>query len=190
MKIDFASMFLVGGVILLGLCGFAPLSRSSCTSIANPGSDITKVPAPRPIMSTSMSNTEADDSWRQSAREPVHSAEIATQKAYAQVERRVENVTLTGRILAVLHENKSTRNSDISVATNNGIVTLTGRVGSGQEAKQVEQVVLGVYGVKSVNNSLSYSGGPTGAIPGDADSTGVAHPAYSDTAPAENAPVR
>ena len=90
----------------------------------------------------------------------------------------------------MLHENKFTRDENVHVRADNGMVTLTGRVPSEHSAKRVEQVVASVYGVKTVKNQLSYPTDRGVVTPPDADSTGIARPAYSDTAPAEKAPSR
>jgi BON domain-containing protein len=133
----------------------------------------------------------AADSWQHSASEAIQSTEIATEKAYDQLARNVQNVSLQARVLAVLHENKGTRDcSDVSVTADNGIVTLTGQVASAQSAQRVQDVAATVYGVKAVNNHLQYPHERRAVMPPDADSTGVAHPAYSDIAPAEKAPVK
>jgi hyperosmotically inducible protein len=128
-------------------------------------------------------------SWQQSASEAVRNAEIATQKVYNDLARNVQNVSLEAKIRAVLHENKATRDSDVQVTANHGVVTLTGEVPSAQSAQQVQDVVASVYGVKAVNNNLKYPHDRGNVTPPDADSTGVAHPAYSDTAPAEKVPA-
>ena len=75
------------------------------------------------------------------------------------------------------------------VTADNGIVTLTGQVPSELNARRAQEVVASVYGVRVVNNDLNYPHSREAVTPPDADSTGVAHPAYSDTAPAENAPA-
>jgi hypothetical protein len=49
-------------------------------------------------------------------------------------------------------------------------------------------MVASVYGVKAVYNELRYPRADLAATPPDADSTGVAHPAYSHDAPAERVP--
>jgi hypothetical protein len=89
----------------------------------------------------------------------------------------------------VLHENKSTRGSDVHVTADNGTVTLSGQVPSETRAQTVQEVVANVYGVKTVNNELIYPKNRGAVTPPDSDSTGVAHPAYSDLAPAERAPA-
>ena len=138
---------------------------------------------------TSTTGANAVNSWQQSASDAAHNAEVATEQVYKQVARSVKDISLEARIKAMLHENKSTRDSDVYVTADNGIVTLTGGVPSEHAAQYVQEVVASVYGVKAVNNDLDYPHGRRAVTPPDADSMGIAHPAYSDTAPAENAPL-
>ena len=163
-------------------------SYSSTTTTTMLASSSTSASA-QPGMTNTATTPTGDNrsSWKQSASDTAHNAEIATEKAYNHRARDVKDISLEGRILAVLHENKSTRDSNVHVTADNGIVTLTGKVQSEQNAQRVQEVVASVYGVKAVKNDLDY---PSGAVtPRDADLTGIAHPAYSDTAPAENAPA-
>ena len=176
--------------------GFPLLLGSTIPSLAYTNSYNTTNPTILPTSADS-SETDAtatatettDGSWQQSAGEAVRNAEVATEKAYNQLARNVQNVSLEAKIMAVLHENKATRDADVQVTADNGIVTLTGNVPSAQSAARVQDVVASVYGVKAVNNNLKYPQERGAVTPPDADSTGVAHPAYSDTAPAEKAPA-
>ena len=158
-------------------------SYSGNTAIASTSADAS--PSELGTTTTTVNNS---DSWRQSAGEAVRNAEIATEKAYNQLARNVQNVSLEARIMGVLHENKTTRDSDVQVTADNGVVTITGQVASAQSAQHVQDVIANVYGVKAVNNQLKYPHDRGTVTPRDADSMGVAHPAYSDTAPAEKAP--
>jgi BON domain len=128
-------------------------------------------------------------SWKQSASEAVHNAELVAGNAYNHAAHDVEDLSLKARVEAALHENQSTRGSDVHVTADNGIVTLSGQVPSERSARGVEEVVANVYGVKAVNNDLSYPRNQGVVTPPDADSTVVAHPAYSDIAPAERVPT-
>jgi osmotically-inducible protein OsmY len=163
-------------------------SYTGITTISSTGADPAESD-PSESDPTSSTPANGNGSWQQSASEAVRNAEAATEKAYNQFAENVANVSLEARIMAVLHENKATRDSDVGVTADNGIVTLTGQVVSAQSAQRVQDVVANVYGVKAVNNYLKYPGERGSVTPPDADSTGVAHPAYSDTAPAEKAPA-
>jgi osmotically-inducible protein OsmY len=135
------------------------------------------------------------NSWKDSLNAAAHNlndaaqnVELASEKAYDRVAQDVNDLSLETRIRAMLHENKYARGSDVRVTANNGVVTLTGQVPSQQSARHVQEVVAGVYGVKAVHNDLNYPRHNQLVTPRDADSMGVAHPAYSHTAPAESAP--
>ena len=142
---------------------------------------------------STVSDVDRASSWQDSLNDAVHNlndaahnVELASEKAYDHVARDVKDVSLETRIRAMLHESKYTRGSDVHVTANNGVVTLTGQVPSKQSARHVGEVVASVDGVKAVHNDLNY---PRQVVtPRDADSMGVAHPAYSRTAPAESAP--
>ncbi|MBV8054920.1 MAG: BON domain-containing protein [Deltaproteobacteria bacterium] len=101
----------------------------------------------------------------------------------------MKDISLEARIKAVLQGNKSTRDSDVHIMADNGMVTLTGGAPSEQNAQYVQEVVASVDGVKAVNNDLNYPHSKGTIIPRDADSMGIVHPAYSDTAPAEYVPI-
>jgi BON domain-containing protein len=161
-------------------------SNSDTRSIPIVARTSTDQPAAEPRQSTTSS--DSNGSWQQFAGEAVRDAEAASQKAYNRLAGDVGNVSLEGRVMAVLHENKWTRDSDVQVMADNGIVTLTGNVPSERSAIRVQEVVASVYGVKAVKSELNYPSARGTVTPPDADSMGVAHPAYSDTAPAENAP--
>jgi BON domain-containing protein len=165
-------------------------SSGSTTTATSPADSNTTAPA-QPATTTTRTTTTTENSsgsWQESATNAAHNAEVATEKAYNHVARDVRDISLEARIKAVLHENKSTRDSDVHVTADNGIVTLTGQVPSKRNAQTVQEVVASVYGVKAVNNDINYP--RNRGTPPDADSTGVARPAYSDTAPAENVPGR
>jgi BON domain len=165
---------------------------SSTTVMTGPGNSNPSAQDQSPLSTTTTTTTTSTEnnssSWEHSATEAAHNAKLATENAYNQVARSIRDISLEGKIKTVLHETKATRDSDVHVFANNGIVTLTGAVPSARSAQQVQEVVADVYGVKVVNNELYYPNRRERVTPPDADATGVARPAYSDTAPAERAP--
>jgi osmotically-inducible protein OsmY len=170
-----------------------PSSAQSCSLLSRTATSTGSIrlfdylPAVTPSATTTTENSNG--SWSQSAGEAVHNAEIATEKAYDRAARDVENLALEGRVEAVLNEHKSTRGSDVQVTADNGTVTLRGHVPSEGRAQTVQKLVADVYGVKGVNNQLNYPRNRDAVTPPDSDSTGMAHPAYSDLAPVERAPA-
>ena len=71
------------------------------------------------------------------------------------VREAVSDSGLTAKIKGKLMEDEMTRFSDVSVTTNNGVVTLTGSVPDEQALKQVLSVARGSQGVTRVENDLT-----------------------------------
>jgi osmotically-inducible protein OsmY len=192
-----------GIAVLLNISALSLITMSPlpCFAQGNSYSGTTTITAPvnsnssassQPETTTTTTTTTVENSgssWRQSVRDAARNTEVATENVYNQVARNVKDISLEARIKAVLHEDKSTRDSDVHVTADDGIVTLTGVVPSEQNAQRVQEVVASIYGVEAVSNNLNYPHSGGVATPPDADSTGIVHPAYSDTAPAENAPI-
>jgi len=165
-------------------------SYSGTTTTTAPANSNSSASGQAGTASTATMAENSGSSWRQSVSDAAHNAEVITENVYNQVARGVKDMSLEARINAVLHENKSTRGSDVHVTADNGVVTLTGNVPSERNAQRVQEVVASVYGVDAVNNDLNYPRSGGALTPPDADSMDIAHSAYSDIAPAENAPVR
>jgi hypothetical protein len=196
MKAEIAGWFAIStlsmGLIFPTLC-FAQDNSYSSTITTAPPPGFNTVPPGSPGTTNITTTTTATDnsgSWKQSAFDASHKAEVATKSVYDHAARDVKDISLEARITTVLHENKSTRGSDVHVTADNGIVTVKGHVPSEQNARGVQDIVASVYGVKAVDNELNYPRDRGAVTPSNVDSTAVAHPAYSDTAPAENAPAR
>ncbi|WAT00234.1 molecular chaperone OsmY [Rouxiella chamberiensis] len=60
----------------------------------------------------------------------------------------------TAKVKSALVDDKAIKSTDISVKTDNGVVTLSGFVGSQAEAEQAVAVATKVEGVKSVSDKL------------------------------------
>lgn len=69
-------------------------------------------------------------------------------------QRRLGDLKLAAVIKSTLREHPSTRAVQISVAANNGVITLGGIVENTGEKAEVERTVRRVEGVKSVENNL------------------------------------
>jgi osmotically-inducible protein OsmY len=136
----------------------------------------------------STTTTSTGNSVSTSAENAAHDAAVDTENAYHHVKRDVKDVALEARVKAMLHEDKYTRGTDVHVTANRGIVTLTGQVPNERTARHARHIVASVYGVKAVYNELRYPRADLAATSPDADSTGVAHPAYSHEAPVESVP--
>jgi hypothetical protein len=145
-------------------------------------------PAGTAAAAENSTTTNTSASTSNSLSNSADTAAADTQHAYHSVKHDVKDVALEGRVKAMLHEDKYTRGADVHVTANRGIVTLTGEVPNQRTASHARQMVASVYGVKAVYNELRYPRADLAATPPDADSTGVAHPAYSHDAPAERVP--
>ncbi|KDC67784.1 BON domain-containing protein [Bordetella bronchiseptica] len=64
------------------------------------------------------------------------------------------DATVTTKVKAAFVADKSLSALDIAVETNNGVVTLTGTVGTATEADQAATVARDVEGVKQVMNNI------------------------------------
>jgi hypothetical protein len=195
MKAQVAALFGISALSLIAI--YAPLGfaqsnsySSTMTTTASANSD-ESTSGQSGAIATAAAPTTADNggSWEQSVDDAAHNAELTTEKVYHQLARDSENFSLMARVKGILYENKFTRDSDVHVSANEGVVTLSGSVSSEQAAQHIQEVTANVYGVKAVRNKLDYPHSNGAVTSPDVDSTGIAHPAYSDTAPAENAPV-
>lgn len=77
--------------------------------------------------------------------------------AYHRAASETKDAALDVRVKTALHEDKVTRDQgDIDVSSQDGVVTLTGKVPSRQVAKHAAEVVAQLHGVKDVDNALRY----------------------------------
>jgi hypothetical protein len=192
MKIEKA-IWITAPALMAGLMFAVPSfaqnsSYSSTTTTTAPADNNAPAPADNQSTTTTTTTTNNGNSWSNSAENLGHNVKMGTEHAYYHAKRDAKDVALETRVKTTLRENKLTRHSEVHVSADSGDVTLTGHVPSAQTARRAQEVVARVYGVKAVNNDLRYPGNDSAAVtPSDSDSTGVAHPAYSHTSPAENA---
>ena len=81
--------------------------------------------------------------------------------------------TITARVKAALIDHKDIRSTDISVKTENKVVTLSGTVDSSEQHKQALSVAKAVEGVTSVNDKLSVQNEKSASLKGYAGDTAV-----------------
>src|SRR5476651_523210 len=88
-------------------------------------------------------------------------AATTTDSAGAKIDssmKKVDNYmgdsSITAKVKSALVDDKAIKSSDISVKTDNGVVTLSGFVGSQSEAEQAVALATKVEGVKSVSDKL------------------------------------
>lgn len=69
-------------------------------------------------------------------------------------QRRLADLKMVTLIRSALREHAPTRTVQISVAANNGAITLEGIVDNASQRTEVERTVQGVAGVRAVENKL------------------------------------
>ena len=98
--------------------------------------------------------------WAQSAttqmKEAGSSAENAASHAYHGTATAVEDTALTAKVKTALHDDAATKDSTIHVTTVAGVVTLRGKVASGEISDKAQAVAQNTSGVKSVKNKLKF----------------------------------
>ena len=81
-------------------------------------------------------------------------AESAVSHAYHGTVTAVDDTTLTAKVKDALHNDKTTTGADIHVTTVAGVVTLRGKVASGDISDHAQALAQTTSGVKSVRNKL------------------------------------
>ena|SRR5208283_1746195 len=98
--------------------------------------------------------------WAQSAttqmKEAGSSAENAASHAYHGTATAVEDTALTAKVKTALHDDAATKDSTIHVTTVAGVVTLRGKVASGETSDKAQAIAQNTSGVKSVKNKLKF----------------------------------
>lgn len=74
-------------------------------------------------------------------------------------EARAADLRTTERVRASLAADAELRQAEISVATHDGVVTLSGKVADYKARAQAEMLTAGVNGVRGINNRLKVSAG-------------------------------
>ena len=89
----------------------------------------------------------------------LHAATDRTDSS-ASVGAAVSDAAITGKVKAKFATDSRLKGSDISVTTNNGVVTLTGSAPSSTSREAAENLASNVAGVRSVNDQI---GAPSAA---------------------------
>jgi hyperosmotically inducible periplasmic protein len=85
----------------------------------------------------------------------AHAAAPDSTDSSATVGAGIGDTAITTKVKAKFATDDRLKNSDISVTTNNGVVTLTGSASSSTAKKAAETLASNVAGVRTVNNQLS-----------------------------------
>jgi hyperosmotically inducible protein len=84
----------------------------------------------------------------------AYAADTTNGKPKQSVGEYASDTVVTTKVKAAIVADKSLSALDIAVATNNGIVTLTGTVASSTQSDAATHAARGVEGVKQVKNDL------------------------------------
>ena len=111
---------------------------------------------------------------------PQKSAERKKKNTFA---RKIEDASVTAKVKSQLLWNNATSGLDIDVTTNNGVVTLTGEVGSEAEAALARQIAVNTRGVRAVKHTFDINKESVAdAVAGTAERTAeIAGHAFADT---------
>jgi len=71
------------------------------------------------------------------------------------IQRAIEDTAVTGYVKAAFAVHRDLANRPIDIATDGGVVTLSGEVASKEERDSAEELAANVYGVESVENRLA-----------------------------------
>lgn len=115
----------------------------------------------------------AESSTVDSAKSAASSAGQAVDSSMNKVGNFMDDSTITARVKAALIDHKDIRSTDISVKTENKVVTLSGTVDSTTQQEQAVSVAKGVEGVTSVNDKLSVQNEKSASLKGYAGDTAV-----------------
>ena len=85
----------------------------------------------------------------------------------------MDDSTITARVKAALIDDKRIRSTDISVKTENKVVTLSGTVESAEQKSQAVSAAKGVEGVSSVSDKLTVAGEKSASLKGYAGDTAI-----------------
>jgi len=96
--------------------------------------------------------------WAQSASTQMHeageSAESAVSHAYHGTATAIDDTALTAKVKTALHDDNATKDAAIHVTTVAGVVTLRGKVASGDVSDRAQAIAQSTSGVKGVKNKL------------------------------------
>lgn len=118
-------------------------------------------------------STYAETTATDSAKAAATSAGESVDKSINKVGDFMDDSTITARVKAALIDDKSIRSTDISVRTENKVVTLSGTVESAEQKSQAVSAAKGVEGVSSVSDKLTVAGEKSASLKGYAGDTAI-----------------
>lgn len=108
-----------------------------------------------------------------SAQSVATSAGQAVDSSLNKVGDFMDDSTITARVKAALIDDKNIRSSDISVKTENKVVTLSGSVDSAEQKDLAVNAAKTVKGVTTVNDQLNVVAGKSASLEGYAGDTAI-----------------
>ncbi|HCH7896459.1 molecular chaperone OsmY [Raoultella ornithinolytica] len=108
-----------------------------------------------------------------SAQSVATSAGQAVDSSLNKVGDFMDDSTITARVKAALIDNKNIRSSDISVKTENKVVTLSGSVDSAEQKDLAVNAAKTVKGVTTVNDQLNVVAEKSASLEGYAGDTAI-----------------
>ena len=118
-------------------------------------------------------STYAETTVTDSAKAAATSAGESVDKSINKVGDFMDDSTITARVKAALIDDKSIRSTDISVKTENKVVTLSGTVESAEQKSQAVSAAKGVAGGRSVSDKLTVAGEKSASRKGYAGDTAI-----------------
>ena len=86
---------------------------------------------------------------------PTPKAEPAARPSNPMAGQTIDDAGITTKVKAALIADKAIKSTDIDVDTEQGTVTLTGRVPDAAQVARAAEIARGVEGVKTVSNKLT-----------------------------------
>ena len=106
------------------------------------------------IVAVALAGSARAQSASTQMKEAGSDAESAVSHAYHGTVTAVDDTALTAKVKDALHNDKTTTGADIHVTTVAGVVTLRGKVASGDISDHAQALAQTTSGVKSVRNKL------------------------------------
>ena len=113
----------------------------------------------------------AENATTDKAQSGVESAGQKVDSSMNKVGNFMDDSTITAKVKAALVDHESIKSTDISVKTDQKVVTLSGFVESQAQAEEAEKVAKGVEGVTSVSDKLHVRDSKSTSVKGYAGDT-------------------
>ncbi|MBQ0206071.1 molecular chaperone OsmY [Citrobacter portucalensis] len=115
----------------------------------------------------------AENATMDKAQSGVESAGQKVDSSMNKVGNFMDDSTITAKVKAALVDHESIKSTDISVKTDQKVVTLSGFVESQAQAEEAVKVAKGVEGVTSVSDKLHVRGSKETSVKGYAGDTAI-----------------